>query len=86
MAIGNFTEQERGWQFICGFFIKYYRHTIEKTKAVVDELNIFIFKRLKQAMFLRMIAVENIKQISVLFYKNIYKKNIAGTRAIVVKK
>ena len=44
-----------------GFSIKYYRHVIEKTEAVADEPNIFIFERLRQAMLLQMTAVENTK-------------------------
>jgi len=41
--------------------IKYHRYIIEKTEAVVDELSIFIFKRLKEVIELRIIAVENVK-------------------------
>ena len=38
--------------------IKYYRYIIEKTGAVADELSIFVFKRLRQAVLSQMIAVE----------------------------
>jgi len=41
-----------------GFPIKYYRHIIEKTGAVADEPSTFIFKRLRQAILLWMIAVK----------------------------
>jgi len=30
-----------------GLFIKYYRHIIENTRAVVDKPNTFVFKKLK---------------------------------------
>ena len=33
-----------------GLFIKYYRYVIEKTEAIADEPNTFIFERLKQAV------------------------------------
>jgi len=44
-----------------GLPIKYYRHVIEKTGAVADEPSTLIFKRLKEAIKLRIIAVENVK-------------------------
>jgi len=38
---------------------------MEKTEAVVDEPSTLIFKRLKEAIELRIIAVENAKQMAV---------------------
>ena len=52
--------------FIRGLPIKYYRHVIEQTGAVADEPNTLIFKRLKEAVELRIVAVEGAKQIDVL--------------------
>jgi len=44
-----------------GLPIKYYRYIIEKTGAVADEPNIFIFKRLKKAIKLKIVAAKNVK-------------------------
>jgi len=41
-----------------GFPIKYYRHIIEKIGAVADKPYTFIFKKLKQVMLSRIIAIE----------------------------
>ena len=41
-----------------GLPIKYRRHIIEKIGAVVDEPSTLIFKRLKEAVELRIIAIE----------------------------
>jgi hypothetical protein len=49
-----------------GLPIKYYRHVIEKIGAVVDEPSTLIFKRLKEAIELRIVAIEGAKQIDVL--------------------
>ena len=49
-----------------GLPIKYRRYIIEKTGAVVDEPSTLIFKRLKEAIKLRIIAVESAKRIAVL--------------------
>ena len=43
------------------FPIKYYRYAIEKTEAIVDKLNTFIFKRLREAIKLKITAIENAK-------------------------
>ena len=45
--------------------IKYYRHVMEKTEAVADKPSTLIFKRLKKAVELRIIAIENARQIDI---------------------
>ena len=42
-----------------GLPIKYYKHIMEKTGAVADEFNIFVFKRLKKTIKSRIITAEN---------------------------
>jgi len=42
-----------------GLPIKYCRYIIEKTGAIADELSTLMFKRLKEAVELRIIAAEN---------------------------
>ena len=49
-----------------GLSIKYRRYIIEKIGAVADEPSTLIFERLKEAIELRIIAIENAKQIDVL--------------------
>jgi len=49
-----------------GLSIKYYRHVIEKTGAVADEPSTLMFERLKEAIELRIMAAENVKQMAVL--------------------
>jgi hypothetical protein len=49
-----------------GLPIKYRRYIIEKTGAVVDEPSTLIFERLKEAIELRIMAIESAKQIPVL--------------------
>ena len=49
-----------------GLPINYRRHVIEKTGAVVDEPSTLVFKRLKEAVELRIVAVEGAKRIDVL--------------------
>ena len=44
-----------------GLPIEYRRHAMEKTGAVVDEPSTLIFKRLKEAIKSRIIAIENAK-------------------------
>ena len=44
-----------------GLPIKCRRHIIEKTGAVVDESSTLVFKRLKEAVESRIVAVENVK-------------------------
>ena len=66
VAVGNLTKQEKGWWFMRGLPIKYRRYIIEKLGAVVDKPSTLIFKRLKEAIELRIIAIENAKRIDVL--------------------
>jgi hypothetical protein len=49
-----------------GLPIEYCRHVIEKTGAVADEPNTLIFKRLKEAVELRIVAVEGAKRMDIL--------------------
>jgi hypothetical protein len=49
-----------------GLPIEYYRHIMEQIGAVTDEPGTLIFKRLKEAVELRMIAVEGAKRMDVL--------------------
>jgi len=51
--------------------IKYCRHIIEKTGAVADKFSTLMFKRLKEAVELRIIAAENFKQMAVLLEEDI---------------
>jgi len=38
---------------------KYYKYIIKKTGAVVDKFSIFIFKKLKKAIELKIMAIKN---------------------------
>jgi len=49
-----------------GLPIKYRRYIIERTGAVADEPSTLIFERLKEAVELRIIAIESTKRIAVL--------------------
>ena len=49
-----------------GLPIKYRRHAIEKIGAAVDEPSTLIFKRLKEAVESRIVAVEGAKRMDVL--------------------
>ena len=49
-----------------GLPINYYRYIIEIIGAVVDEYRTLVFKRLKEAVELRIMAVEGAKRIDVL--------------------
>ena len=49
-----------------GLPIKYRRHIIEEIGAIVDKLSTFIFKRLKEAVELRIIAIESAKRMAIL--------------------
>jgi len=53
-----------------GLPIKYRKHAMEKTGAVADKPSTLIFKRLKEAVELRIVAVEGAKQIDVLPEEN----------------
>ena len=44
-----------------GLPIKYHKYTMEETEAVADKPSTLIFKRLKEAIKSRMIAIENAK-------------------------
>ena len=66
VAIGNLTKQEKGWWFMQGLPIKYYRHVIEKIGAVADEPSTLVFEKLKKAVELRIMATENVKRMAVL--------------------
>jgi hypothetical protein len=49
-----------------GLPINYYRHAIEQTGAVVDDPSTLIFGRLKEAVELRIVAIEGAKRIDIL--------------------
>ena len=49
-----------------GLPIKYYRHVIEQTGAVIDKPSTFIFKRLREAVELRIMAIEGAERIDTL--------------------
>ena len=49
-----------------GLPINYYRYVIEIIGAVADEYRTLIFKRLKEAVELRIVAIEGAKRMDVL--------------------
>ena len=49
-----------------GLPIKFRRHVIEQIGAVADKPSTLMFKRLKKAVELRIVAVEGAKRIDVL--------------------
>ena len=49
-----------------GLPVEYRRHVMEKTGAVADESSTFVFERLKKAVELKMIALENAERMTVL--------------------
>ena len=49
-----------------GLPIKYHRYAIEQVGAVVDKPSTFIFKRLKEAVESRIMAIENTERMAVL--------------------
>ena len=61
VAVGNLTKQEKGRWFMRGLPTKYCRHVMEKTGAVADEPRTLVFERLKEAVELRIVAVEGAK-------------------------
>ena len=71
VAVGNLTKQEKGWWFMRGLPIDYRRHIIEKTGAVVDKPKTLVFKRLKEAIELRIVAIEGAKRIDVLLEEDV---------------
>ena len=66
VAVGNLTEQEKGWWFMRGLPIEYRRHAMEKTGAVADEPSTLVFERLKEAVELRIMAAESAERMAVL--------------------
>jgi len=54
-----------------GLPIKYHRHAIEKIGAIADKPSTLIFKRLKEAIELRIIATENVKRMAVLLEEDV---------------
>ena len=70
VAVGNLTEQEKGWWFMRGLPIKYYRYAIEQTGAVVDKPSTFVFERLKEAVESRIMAVENAERMTIFLEKD----------------
>ena len=71
VAAGNLTEQEKGWWFMRGLPIKYRRHAIERTGAVADEPSTLVFGRLKEAVELRIVAIEGAKRMDVLLEEDV---------------
>ena len=65
VAVGNLTEQEKGWWFMRGLPIEYRRYVMEKIGAVADEPSTLIFERLKEAIESRIMAIENTKQMAI---------------------
>ena len=61
VAVGNLTKQDKGWLFMRGLPVKYRRHIIEQTGAVADKPNTLRFKKLKEAIELRIVAIEGAK-------------------------
>jgi hypothetical protein len=49
-----------------GLPTKFRRHAIEQTGAVADKPSTLIFKRLKEAIELRIVAIEGAKRIDIL--------------------
>jgi len=49
-----------------GLPVEYHRHVMEKTGAIVDEPSTLIFKRLKEAVELRIVTIEGAKRIDIL--------------------
>ena len=51
---------------MCGLPIEYRRHVMEKTGAVANEPSTLVFKRLKEAVELRIRATENAERMDIL--------------------
>ena len=49
-----------------GLPIEYRRYVMEKTGAVADEPSTLVFKRLKEAVELRIMAIESAERMAVL--------------------
>jgi hypothetical protein len=54
-----------------GLPIEYCRHVIEKTGAVVDKPRTLVFERLKEAVELRIVAIEGAKRMDVLLEEDV---------------
>jgi len=54
-----------------GLPINYCRYIIEKTGAVTDKPRILVFKKLKEAVELRIVAIEGAKQMDVLLEEDV---------------
>ena len=66
VATGILTEQEKGWWFMRGLPTDYCRYAMEQTGAVADEPRTLVFERLKEAVELRIIAIEGAERMDVL--------------------
>ena len=49
-----------------GLPTKYYRHVIEQIGAVIDEPSTLIFKRLREAVESKMVAIEGAERMDIL--------------------
>ncbi len=58
---GNLLDLERGWWFIWRLPTDYRRHIIEKTGAIADKPSTLVFKKLKEAIKLKIMAAEGAK-------------------------
>ena len=54
-----------------GLPIEYRRYAIEKIGAVADEPGTLVFERLKEAVELRIVAIEGAKQMDVLLEEDV---------------
>jgi hypothetical protein len=54
-----------------GLPINYHRYIIEKIGAVADKPRTLVFKRLKEAIKLRIVAIEGAKRIDILLEEDI---------------
>ena len=71
IAAGNLLDLERGRWFIRGLPANYRRYVIEKIGAVADEPSTLMFKRLKKAIELRIMATENVKRMAILLEEDV---------------
>ena len=54
-----------------GLPIEFRRHALEKTGAIVDEPSTLIFERLKEAVELRIVAIDGAKRIDILLEEDV---------------
>jgi hypothetical protein len=66
IVAGNLLDSERGRWFVRGLLTNYCRYVMEQTGAVADEPSTLVFERLKEAVELRIVAVEGAKRMDVL--------------------